>query len=76
MLTIHLDHDLKKSVLFDPSTPLKKVLEKICLTRKDMALETMVPRDMAGNDLDMQLTLGQLGLTDIDFSGETFRLHV
>jgi len=67
ILTIYLPKGQVSGVVFEPEKKLKYVLEKLCSSRTDVTMDKHVAKDMDGNKLDLNKTLGELNQPDIAF---------
>lgn len=67
VFTIHLTNGQIHSTFFKPFKTLREALEQLCQHRIDISIDDCIARDLEGNILDQNKTLGDLAVTEITF---------
>eukprot|EP01126_Amoeba_proteus_P054861 TRINITY_DN6770_c0_g1_i8.p1 TRINITY_DN6770_c0_g1~~TRINITY_DN6770_c0_g1_i8.p1 ORF type:complete len:797 (+),score=195.13 TRINITY_DN6770_c0_g1_i8:77-2392(+) len=67
VFSIFLEEGQKKSIILNPTEPLRVTLEKICFQRR-WKMEDFVARDGNGNELSVHILLGKITTNEITFT--------
>jgi len=64
VVNVYLPNE-KHACRFDPKQKLRELLEKVCEANDDVSLDKYIARDVKGNRLDLDKTMGELDIHQV-----------